>query len=208
LHQEKHWFHRFQHIYGFVLYALNYLLWVFYFDFKKYFSGKVGATKLRKYSTSEHIIFWVTKVTYFILFIGLPMYTVGVGATLLGYLILTVVCGMVIAIVFQLAHVVEETTFHDVEINSGKLDIEWAVHQINTSSNFATRSRIVRWYTGGLNHQVEHHLFPRISHVHYPAINKIVIDTCKKFNVQYNEHKTLFQAIRSHVVHLRAMGRA
>jgi linoleoyl-CoA desaturase len=89
----------------------------------------------------------------------------------------------------------------------GKLDVEWAVHQINTTSNFATKNKIVSWFTGGLNYQVEHHLFPRISHVHYPAINEIVKETCAKFGIGYNEHRTVFSAVRSHVVHLREIGR-
>jgi len=100
--------------------------------------------------------------------------------------------------------VVEDTTFP--EPVEGKLDVEWAVHQINTTSNFATKNKIVSWFTGGLNYQVEHHLFPRISHVHYPAINEIVKDTCEKFGIGYNEHRTVLSAVRSHVVHLREVG--
>jgi len=204
-HQKRYWIHRFQHIYGFVFYALNYLFWVFYFDFLKYFTGKVGNTKLRKYSFWGHVSFWTTKLTYYFMFIVLPMIMVGVVPTLLGYLILTTTCGIVIAVVFQLAHVVEETDFPEAE--NGKVDVEWAVHQINTTSNFATKNKIVSWFTGGLNFQVEHHLFPRISHVHYPAINEIVKETCEKFGVVYNEHRTVLSAVRSHVVHLREVGR-
>jgi linoleoyl-CoA desaturase len=204
-HQTRYWIHRFQHIYGFVFYALNYLFWVFYFDFLKYFTGKVGNTKLRKYSFWDHVSFWATKLFYYFMFIALPMIMVGVLPTLIGYLILTTTCGIVIAVVFQLAHVVEETDFPAAE--DGKVNVEWAVHQINTTSNFATKSKIVSWFTGGLNYQVEHHLFPRISHVHYPAINEIVKETCAKFGVGYNEHSTVLSAVRSHVVHLREIGR-
>lgn len=202
--QKRYWLHRFQHIYGFVLYAINYTLWVFYFDFKKYFSMKIGATKIRKYKTKDHVSFWLTKVIYVLLFLVLPMMLVGVVPTLVGYAMLTTVCGIVIAIVFQLAHVVEETSFPLAHTTS---ETEWAVHQINTTSNFAVKNRLVRWYTGGLNQQVEHHLFPRISHVHYPALNKIVKETCHQFGVTYNEHRTVLQAVRSHVVHLKHIGR-
>jgi linoleoyl-CoA desaturase len=207
-HQKRHWMHRFQHIYAFVFYALNYLFWIYYFDFLKYFTGKVGNTKIRKFSFWDHVSFWVTKLTYIFMFIVLPIMKVGFVPTLVGYLIVTCSCGLVIAVVFQLAHVVEETAFVDIEGTDGKLDVEWAVHQINTTSNFATHNPIVHWFTGGLNHQVEHHLFPRISHIHYPALNKIVKETCEKFGVQYNEHRTVLQAVRSHVVHLRNIGRA
>jgi linoleoyl-CoA desaturase len=88
------------------------------------------------------------------------------------------------------------------------METEWAVHQIQTTSNFAVGNKLVHWYTGGLNHQVEHHLFPRISHVHYPALSKIVKETCEAFGITYNEHRTVFAAVKSHMVHLRGMGRA
>lgn len=202
--QPRYKAHRYQHIYGFLLYAINYTLWVFYFDFKKYFSMKIGATKIRKYKAKDHISFWATKAIYVLLFFVLPFYFVGVGATLLGYLTMTVVCGLMIAIVFQLAHVVEGTDFPAPQAQMGD---EWAVHQINTTSNFAVNNKLVHWYTGGLNHQVEHHLFPRISHVHYPALNKIVKETCAAFQITYNEHPTVMQAVRSHVAHLRHIGR-
>jgi len=140
-------------------------------------------------------------------FIALPIMNVGFVATLIGYLVLTIVCGVTIATVFQLAHVVEEADFIDPHEINHKSEEEWAVHQIKTTSNFATRSKIVGWFTGGLNFQVEHHLFPRISHVHYPAINKIVMETCEQFGIRYNEHRTVFLAVRSHVVHLREIGR-
>jgi linoleoyl-CoA desaturase len=206
-HQERRWIHRFQHIYAFVFYALNYFFWVFYFDFHKYFTGKIGDTKIRKYSFTDHLSFWLTKITYFVTFLVLPIWQVGFLQTLVGYLIVTSACGIVIAVVFQLAHVVEEASFHAVE-PGGKMDVEWAVHQINTTSNFATGNKLVHWFTGGLNHQVEHHLFPRISHIHYPEIAKLVRETCDQFGIRYNEHRTVMQAVRSHVVHLRNIGRA
>lgn len=208
LHQKKYWLHRYQHIYAFFLYSLNYLFWVFYSDFQKYFTGKVGETRIRKFKTKDHIVFWATKLIYIFVFLVLPILNVGLLATIVGYLVLTIVCGVTIATVFQLAHVVEEAEFINPDEINRQSDVEWAVHQINTTSNFATRSKVVSWFTGGLNFQVEHHLFPRISHVHYPALNKIVRETCEQFGIQYNEHRTVYAAVRSHVVHLREVGRA
>jgi linoleoyl-CoA desaturase len=208
LQQEKRSFHKYQHIYAFVLYATNYLLWVFYFDFKKYFSGKIGATKIKKYTLAQHISFWVTKLVYYALFIVLPIFKLGLIQTLIGYSVTIVVCGIVIAVVFQLAHVVEETTFYDDNKTRQKLDNDWAVQQINTTSNFAMNNKVVSWFTGGLNYQVEHHLFPRISHIHYPELSKIVQEMCRNYGVRYNYHQTVLQAVRSHVVHLKHVGRA
>lgn len=205
--QKLLWIHRFQHVYAFIFYALNYLFWVFYFDYKKYFSKKIGATPIRKYTPWQHVIFWVTKVFYIMTFVVLPMFFVGVVNTLVGYAIVTLSCGIVIAIVFQLAHVVGEASFHHADDKDELKQVEWAVHQINTTSNFAMHSRWVNWFTGGLNHQVEHHLFPRISHVHYPALSSIVQNTCEKFGIRYNSHRTVYSALRAHVVHLRDIGR-
>ncbi|WP_375581495.1 fatty acid desaturase [Marivirga tractuosa] len=113
-----------------------------------------------------------------------------------------------IGVVFQLAHVVESTDFHDAPVEGEKIiPTEWAIHQIRTTANFGTKSKVLNWYTGGLNFQVEHHLFPRISHVHYPAINKLVKETCEQFNIAYNEFPSMMAAMGSHTRHLKLIGR-
>jgi len=203
--QKKYWYHRFQYIYWVVLYGTTYLLWVYVQDFQKYFSGKIGDNKYKKMNPLDHFIFWFTKITYVVLFLVLPIYRLGTAA-LLGYLIVSFVTGFVIAVVFQLAHIVEDTEFHMPDNSTFKIENEWAVHQILTTADFATKSRIVSWFTGGLNFQVEHHLFPRISHIHYPQISKLVKETCKQFNVKYVEFPTLLSAIQSHVMHLKYVG--
>jgi linoleoyl-CoA desaturase len=205
--QKKYWYHRFQHIYWVGLYGLTYLLWIFVQDFKKYFSGKIGETKFRKMDVKEHFIFWISKLLYIGAFIVLPIFTVGFLPMLFGYLIISLICGFVIAVVFQLAHIVEDATFSTPETNNHKIENEWAVHQIQTTANFATKSKIVSWFTGGLNFQVEHHLFPRISHIHYPKIAELVRETCLQFGVTYLEFPTVYAAFRSHLVHLKAVGR-
>jgi linoleoyl-CoA desaturase len=96
---------------------------------------------------------------------------------------------------------VEGTQFPEPDVESNKkFEKEWAVHQISTTANFATKSKLVSWFLGGLNFQVEHHLFPGISHVHYPQINKLVKETCKEFNIAYLEHRTMAKAFFSHLV--------
>lgn len=205
--QKKYWFHRFQHYYSLLLYGTTYLFWVFMNDFNKYFTGKIALhTKMRKMDVPEHVNFWVSKVLYVFFFILLPFYCVGVIETIVGYLVMAGVAGIVISIVFQLAHVVEEAEFITPTSDTMKIETEWAKHQINTTVNFATKSKSMSWLLGGLNFQVEHHLFPRISHVHYPAINKIVKQTCEEFGIMYKEFPTVMSAIRSHLLHLRAAG--
>jgi linoleoyl-CoA desaturase len=205
--QKKYWYHRFQHIYWVGLYGLTYLLWIFVQDFKKYFTGKVGETPFRKMDTKEHFIFWISKLLYIGAFIILPIFMVGFVDTVIGYLVTSFVCGLIIAVVFQLAHIVEDAEFATPDAPNYKIETEWAVHQIQTTANFATKSKIVSWFTGGLNYQVEHHLFPRISHIHYPKISELVRETCEQFGVTYLEFPTVLSAVRSHVVHLKYVGR-
>jgi len=205
--QKRHWFHRFQHIYWVALYSMTYILWIFFQDFKKYFTGKVGTTPFRKMDTKEHIIFWASKLLYIAAFIVLPIFTVGIVETIIGFLVIAGVTGFIIAIVFQLAHIVENADFETPTSINHKVETEWAVHQVQTTANFATKSKVVSWFTGGLNFQVEHHLFPRISHIHYPNISKLVQETCEQFNIKYLEFPTVLSAVRSHVVHLKAVGR-
>lgn len=207
-HQPKLGIHRLQHVYFWVLYALLYLFWIFYSDFKKYFTGKIGSVPLKKMSLKDHLSFWLGKTLFAMVFMIIPIATFGFVNWLIGFLVMTTVSGLVLSIVFQLAHTVEETSFPLADEVTGKMEDEWAVHQLKTTANFATRSRVVSWLVGGLNFQVEHHLFPRISHIHYPAINKIVKKACAEFNVPYIEYKTMGKAIISHVSYLRMLGTA
>ncbi len=207
--QPHRWFHRFQFAYWFVLYGISYIAWVLFQDFEKYFSGKMGIKAQRKtMPLREHLIFWGTKTCYMVCYLVVPILLVGWLPALLGWLIVGVSCGFCLAVVFQLAHVVEDTQFPVADAGSGKIEEEWMVHQLSTTANFATGSRAVSWLLGGLNFQVEHHLFPRISHVHYPAINKLVKDTCREFGVTYLEYRTMGHAFLSHLRHIYRLGRA
>ncbi len=209
VHREQpwHWYHRGQHWYWVILYFVTYLLWIYIQDFKKYFSGKIGEVPLRKMNRKEHFIFWISKILYVGVYLVLPIYTVGLVETVIGFAIIAFVCGFVIAVVFQLAHVVEDATFATPDSKVFKIDEEWAVHQVQTTADFATKSKLVTWFTGGLNFQVEHHLFPRISHIHYPKIAELVRETCTQFGITYLEFPTVLSAVRSHVMHLRTVGK-
>jgi linoleoyl-CoA desaturase len=205
--QKKYFIHRFQHIYVWFLYTLLLLVWVFESDYRKYFKGKVGEVPIKKMSTFEHFAFWIAKIGYAFMMIALPIYMVGFLPWLVGFLVLAMFAGFVLSIVFQLAHTVEETAF-PVPLDNNKIENEWAIHQIETTANFATRNRVISWFVGGLNFQIEHHLFPKISHVHYPEISKIIKKTCEEFNVKYIEYQRMRDAIVSHASYLKRMGRA
>jgi len=211
LHQDqpRYWFHRFQHVYWVILYGISYIAWVYYEDFEKYFSGRIAAnSEPKKLPFKEHVVFWVTKIFYTGIYIVLPIIMVGWLPALIGFLIVNFVCGLFISVVFQLAHMVEDTQFPLPEKETHKINYEWAIHQVTTTANFATNNRVVSWLLGGLNFQIEHHLFPRVSHIHYPKISKLVKETCKEFNVTYIEYPTLLKAFYSHLFHIRKLGTA
>lgn len=206
-HQPRYWFHRFQHFYWIVLYGISYIAWVFYLDFGRYFSREFvpHMDPKARMKFREHFVFWVSKIGYVSVYIVLPAIIVGWAGALAGFVIAAVVCGITTSVVFQLAHVVEGMAF-PVADETGNISEEWAIHQINTTANFATRNKVFFWLLGGLNFQVEHHLFPRISHIHYPQISRFVKETCQKYGVIYREHSTMLQAFASHLTHLRKLG--
>ena len=110
------------------------------------------------------------------------------------------------SVVFQVAHCVEEAAFPLPSAGAGRIERAWAIHQAETTVDFARHSRVVAWLLGGLNFQIEHHLFPRISHVNYPAISKVVEQTCRDFGVAYTEHRSFREGVMAHFRWLRRMG--
>jgi linoleoyl-CoA desaturase len=206
--QKKYRLHKYQHVYFWFLYSLLYIFWIFVLDYQKYFKSKIGSMPLKKMKLSDHLVFWGFKVFHLFLFVGLPIYMVGFTSWLISFLIFTLVAGLVLSLVFQLAHTVEHTAFPMPDESTGKMEDEWAVHQIKTTANFATNNKLVSWLVGGLNFQIEHHLFPKISHVHYPAISKIIRQACQEYGINYIEYPRVRYAVASHVAFLKQMGRA
>jgi linoleoyl-CoA desaturase len=205
--QERYKIHRYQHFYFWAAYSLLYIYWVFVTDYKKYITRKIGSTELRKMTPKEHFFFWFYKASHAFLFVVLPILTVGAIPWLIGFLCMGLVAGFVLSIVFQLAHTVEHTHFPMPNDATNKMEDEWAIHQIKTTANFATKNKLVSWLVGGLNFQVEHHLFPRISHIHYPAISKIIKKACEDYGITYIEYPKVRLAVASHVAFLRQLGR-
>lgn len=205
--QPRYKIHRYQHFYFWAAYSLLYIYWIFVTDYKKYFSGKIGSTPLRKMTLKEHFSFWYYKAAHAFIFVALPIYMVGFTPWLIGFLSMGLVAGFVLSIVFQLAHTVEHTHFPLPNDATGKMEDEWAIHQVKTTANFATRNKVVSWLVGGLNFQIEHHLFPKISHVHYPAISKIIKKACQDYGIPYIEYPKVRLAVASHVSYLKQLGK-
>lgn len=206
--QKKYKMHKYQHIYFWLLYSLFYLFWIFVLDYQKYFKSRIGNMELKKMSLSDHLVFWGFKLFHAFLFIGLPIYMLGFTSWLIGFLIFTSFAGLVLSLVFQLAHTVEHTAFPLPDEVTGRMENEWAVHQIKTTANFATQNKLICWLVGGLNFQIEHHLFPKISHVHYPKISKIIREACNEYGIEYIEYPKMRYAVASHVAFLKQMGRS
>ena len=199
--------HKVQHLYLLPIYALSSIFWIFFMDFTKYFTRKIYTTAAWKMSIKNHVIFWATKVSFFIFYILVPIMVWGFGAWAIGFLVLHAVMGLTLSLVFQLAHVVENTEFENVALDETKhIETAWAEHELKTTANFAMRNKFVSWFVGGLNFQIEHHLFPRVSHVHYPAISKIVMEKCREYNLPYNKYDTMTAALISHFKVMKMLG--
>jgi len=198
--------HRYQHLYLPLAYSLTLFVWVGVRDFLKYFQRRINNTPLQPMDTSEHVIFWLSKALYGVFYVAIPIYFVGFNAWVTGFVTMYVVAGIVLSYTFQLAHAVEGPEFDAAGVEDRMLEHEWAAHQVRTTANFAPQNKIVSWFVGGLNFQVEHHLFPRISHVHYPALSRIVQEQCRKHGLPYHCFPTVGKAVASHMRTMKKLG--
>ena len=200
---------KYQHIYMFGLYAISTIWWLFGNDSIKYAKGQVNQQDMPKMTGMDHLTFWGFKLLYAGIYVAAPILLFGTFHGLMLFLTLHVVLGIILSVVFQLAHAVEGLHFeHAMEYSETdeKIANEWAVHQVLTTNNFATKSPLSTWFMGGLNFQVEHHLFPDICHVHYRHIAPIVKATAPEYNIPYYTKKTFFDALKSHFEMLRFLG--
>ena len=195
----------FQHFYSFFLYGLLTFNWSLTTDFKQmraYLKRKLSYGEPQS-PTKLWTVLVITKIIYALIWVVLPIaFGVIWWKVLLGFFVMHYTAGLILSIVFQLAHVVEETD-NPIPNANGEMENTWAIHQLFTTTNFAPKNAIVNWYTGGLNHQIEHHIFPHISHIHYGKIAKIVKETAQECNLPYYEYKTMRSAIIAHFKHLK-----
>ena len=206
-HQRRLPFHRWQHLYLWPLYGLLAIKWHLYDDFKDVLSGRMGEHRVSRPKGWDLVTFVGGKLAFFTLAFGVPLLLHPLWVVLLMYGVAALVLGVVLAVVFQLAHCVEEAAFPLPEGDTGLMASGWAAHQAETTVDFARKSRLVSWFVGGLNFQIEHHLFPRICHVNYPALADLVEGTCQEFGVPYREHASLGAGVASHFRWLRRLGR-
>lgn len=201
--------HRFQHLYAIFIYGTVTLEWCVsrdFLDLHRYWQIK-GLLKQAWHYHRELIRLIISKVIYFGLVLVMPMLWLPLPwwKVLLGFATLHFTAGLILATVFQLAHVVEKTCFPAPD-KQGHVDQEWAVHQLLTTANFSRQNRVLSWLIGGLNYQIEHHLFPYICHVHYPHMTDIVKQTAQEFGLPYHEYPSFWSALASHMRTIRRLG--
>ena len=201
--------HKFQHLYSVLLYGLLTINWAIFTDFqqmKRYMRKKLSYANSKRPSLQWTGLF-LTKIIYFTIWIAIPIIFINAPwwTVIIGFVVMHYTAGLILSLVFQLAHVIEDAEMPEAD-TSGTMKNNWAIHQLLTTVNFSTKNRFMNWFTGGLNHQIEHHIFPHISHVHYTKIASIVKKTAKEFNLPYNEYKTTRSALLSHFRFLKQMG--
>ena len=202
--------HKFQKYYSPVLYGLLTINWAITTDIKQmrnYLKRKLSYGKFPNPAV-EWTKLVVTKIAYYLLWIVLPLAVIDIAwwKVLIAFFVMHYTAGIILSFVFQLAHIVPsaETPIPDKE---GNMEHTWAVHQLYTTANFAPNNWFINFYTGGLNHQVEHHIFPHISHIHYKKIAAIVKKTTEEFNLPYNEYKTTRRALLEHFKQISELGK-
>lgn len=206
-HQRRRWFHRWQHIYLWALYGLTASNWHLYGDFKDVAKGRIGPHKIPRPRGWDLVGFVGGKALSCGFWLVLPMCFHPWWLVLSFYLLATCLIGVGMTIVFQLAHCVGEADFPVPQGDSNRMAAAWAVLQIETTVDFGRNSRVLTFLLGGLNFQIEHHLFPRVCHVHYPALSRIVEQTCREYGVRYAVHPSFVGGIVSHYRWLKRMGR-
>jgi linoleoyl-CoA desaturase len=199
--------HQFQHLYAFAVYSLLTLSWVTVGDCRKLVSGHIGPYKLPPPTVADVGVFVVTKLCYFGYALILPCFFHPWLHVLLAFVAVHLLLGVTLSMAFQLAHTVERTSFPTPDAHTGMMPTGWAEHEVETTADFAPHNKVATWYLGGLNFQIEHHLFPKICHIHYPAISTMVAATCHEFALPYVCYPTVRSAIVGHYRFLKTMGR-
>jgi len=209
-HSKLYKIQKYQHYYVWFFYSLLTLFWVTGKDFVKCtYYYKIGLIPNKKAYRLQLLKFIPLKLYYFTTVVFLPYYfsSFSLGTIITGFLVMHFLAGLLLSIVFQMAHVVPNMEFPEPPERDDKMDENWFIHQLQTTSNFSPNNKLLFWYLGGLTNQVEHHLFPKICHVHYPKLSKIVAQTAKDFSVPYHVNKSFLSALSGHIKILKALGR-
>jgi linoleoyl-CoA desaturase len=204
------WFHRFQQYYWVLFYSFLVIGWFFadFTAYRKYREKGLNKSQgKKKYMEVFELIFFKLVFVGYMVVIPYLVLDLAFWQVLVGFLTVELTSGLILSTIFSMAHVVDKFDLSNHDKFTGETKVEWAVHQIHNTFNFATKNKIVTWYCGGLNYQIEHHLFPNICHIHYPKLYTIIKATAIKHGVNYQEFDTFWEALGSHVLFLKKLGR-
>jgi linoleoyl-CoA desaturase len=211
--QPHYWYHKYQYLYAWFFYAILTLFWMTAKDYIQVIRYKRHDLLISHKISLRQAIFRITlyKIFYYsyimvlpILFSGFPWY-----AVVFGFLVMHFTAGIVLSCIFQPSHIVEASTFElpvGSEPDSKQMEDSWAIHEVENTTNFAQRKKFFTWFFGGLNYQIEHHLFSGICHVHYPQLAPLVRKTAAEYGVTYHVEPTFWKALKGHVKMLKKLG--
>lgn len=209
-HQKRYWIHRIQHYYAWFFYCFLTMNWITSKDFLQLFRyNKMGLIKGQNRTFGSLLTELVlSKILYISLFVVMPVFLLPIPwwQTLIFFFIMHAIASLIISLIFQCAHVMP-TSDYPLPDDSGNIENNFTLHQLLTTANFSPKSRLFSWFIGGLNYQIEHHLFPNICHIHYRRISAIVSKTADEFGIPYNVHSNFFKAVKNHVIMLRDLGK-
>ena len=209
-HSEKFMWHQYQYLYAPFLYCLATLKTLVAADFirlKEY--SKSGLLKKLGYNTKREALFMIFSKSFYLFYMLIIPYwftDFTIIQLLIGFFIIHAITSIILIISFVAGHIVEESLFPLPNL-SNEIDKEWYEHQLFVTANFAMKNRVLTWFIGGLNYQIEHHLFPHISHVHYPAISRIVKETAAEFKIPYYAYNSVKDILKSHLRLLKELGK-
>jgi len=204
----RHPLNRYQHLFALPAYGLATINWLFAKDFQQFLKRDIGPYKNKKHSAFEIFTLVWTKMAVVGYMIVLPLMLLDITwwQFAIGFLTMHMTAGIILGVIFQLAHVVEGPEFLGPD-DSGNMEHTWLIHEMLTTANFASKNKLLTWYVGGLNYQIEHHLFPQTCSIHYPELSKIVRNVAARYEVPYNYHPTLIISIKSHYRMLKELGK-
>ena len=199
--------HRFQHVFALPVYALLTLSWILLKDYVYLLRRRLGPLQPVPRPRAHWATVLAGKAFHYGWTIVVPVLVLqpSFGAFLAGFLAMHFTASLILSVVFQLAHHVESTVYPS-RGEDGRSEDTWAAHQVRTTSDFARGNIVLGWYLGGLNFQVEHHLFPNVCSVHYPRLSPIVEACARRHGLPFHAAPTFRSALRSHARRLRDLG--
>ncbi len=208
-HSKRYGIHKYQHLYAWFLYGLLTLQWATIKDFRQVYDYyKKDLLKKEKLTLTQALLQVAAyKIVYYFIIMVIPVWITGIpfSQVLIGFLIMHFTAGLLLSAIFQLAHVIDSCEF-PVPTDERKMENSWAVHQVLNTANFSPKSKIMSWFIGGLNRQIEHHLFPHICHIHYVKLAPLVKQTALEYGLPYQEQPTFVAALVNHAKMLKKLG--